>query len=173
MLPTSKHLPWMEVASAGNATVANKCHCNLDILSPNLNLVQWDTVATGLLFRRWACQLNYWFNAYVQYQVTLRSPNVSRTAHMPHLDILGKLYDRPIKYNRKGSDSSVYCTDIENRWITPKCHARSVRSLQRSVYSLPPPRIRGIRSNYYNSVTSHSANETDGADVVEEPDEVD
>ena len=56
------------------------------------SLCRENVVATGVLFHCWALPTQLMLNnACVHYQVILESPNVSRTAPVPHLNIPGTL----------------------------------------------------------------------------------
>ena len=147
MLRISWHAPWMEVASADNATVANKCHCYLEILSPNVNLVQWNIVATGVLFSLLSSPTQLvQKNACVHCEVILEALNVSRTAPMPHVNMPGTV--RRLPFRRQAQGLKVYreiCTGIENRWITP---------IRMPCTLVTDPRIRSICSNRNSGIRS-------------------
>ena len=54
-------------------------------------------------------------NACLHYQGILKSLSFSPTAPMPHFNIPGTFHERLITVNRKGSMSTVYRIELENR----------------------------------------------------------
>ena len=68
-------------------------HANsMNAWSPDLKLVKWNDVATGVLFHCLGRELSQMHvNACVHYEVNLKSPNVSRTASIAHFNIPGAL----------------------------------------------------------------------------------